>query len=342
MTANPNVLILLKEEPVSLARIRTECPGARISVGPWIREEGVHLPSGMLRDVEVLFCELPPANFDDFTCLRWIQLTSAGYGQVLELPILERKIRVTNGLGTFDVPIAEWNVMMMLWWHRSMLEAQANQRAHVWDRAPKFERELRGSTVGFYGYGGIARETARLAKAMGLNVWALIRGDMADRTDRTFCLEGTGDPKGVLPDRVFHAEQIQEFMGGVDYLIVTVPLTPATQGIIGEKQLRLLRPDAVLINCARAPIIDEQAYIRCLREGWIRGSSLDVHYAYPLPPDHPLWSIPNLILTPHISGGSGAAHFLPRTYRLFGQNLARYCTGKPLLNELSAAQLQGQ
>lgn len=342
MPTNPNVLILLKEDAAGLARIRTECPGAKINLGPWVAAEDVVLPREMLAGVDVLFCEVPPANFDDFGQLKWIQLTSSGYGQVLNLPILQRGIRVSNGLGSFDVPIAEWNLMMMLWWHRSMLDAQANQRAAVWDRAPKFERELRGSTVGFYGYGGIARETARIAKTMGLNVWALTRGGVADRTDRTFCLEGTGDPKGLLPDRVFGPDQIKEFMGGLDYLIVTIPLTPATRGIIGEKELRMLRPDAVLINCARGPIIEEQAYIRCLREGWIRGSSLDVHYAYPLPPEHPLWRMPNLVMTPHISGGSGGAHFLPRTYRLFGQNLARYCAGRPLLNELSQAQLEGK
>lgn len=342
MNPNPNVLILLKPEERALPAIRALCKGGSVTVGPWVCDEGQRVPREMVRDVDVLFCELPPANFEDFTRLRWIQLTSAGYSQVLDLPILEKKIYVTNGLGTFDVPIAEWNIMMMLWWHRSMLEAQANQWARVWDRAPKFERELRGSTVGFYGYGGIARETARLAKTMGLKVWALTRGQPAKRAETTFCLEGTGDPDGVLPDRIFSPAQIADFMGGLDYLIITLPLTSATRGIIGERELRMLRPSAVLINCARGPIIEEQAYIRCLREQWIRGSSLDVHYAYPLPPEHPLWLMPNLIMTPHISGGSGGAHFLPRTYQLFTQNLERYLSGRPLLNELSEAQLQGK
>lgn len=342
MNQPTRVLILLKPEEAALPAIRALCAGGEVVVGPWLTAEDQHLPPEMVRDVDILFCEVPPANFNDFKRLRWIQLTSAGYTQVLNLPILERNIRVTNGLGTFDVPIAEWNLMMMLWWHRSMLDAQANQWAGVWDRAPKFERELRGATVGFYGYGGIARETARLAKALGLTVWALTRGQPAQRSNTTFCLEGTGDPDGVLPDRIFSPSEIAEFMGGLDYLVVTVPLTPATRGLIGERELRMLRSSAVLINCARAPIIEEQAYIRCLREGWIRGSSLDVHYEYPLPPTHPLWRMPNLIMTPHISGGSGGPHFLPRTYQLFTQNLGRFVAGQPLLNELTAAQLQGK
>ena len=341
MKIDPTVLILLAKDDSSLSRIHKCVPQADVRVGPWINEAGRTLPPEMLKGVEVLFCELPPANFADFDQLKWIQLTSAGYTQVLNLPILEKQIRVTNGLGTFDIPIAEWNIMMMLWWHRNMLEAQANQRAAKWDRAAKYQRELRGATVGFYGYGGIARETTRIAKAMGLTVWALTRGPVAKRP-LTFCVEGAGDPEGVLPDRVFSPDQIEEFMGGLDYLIVAVPLTPVTKGIIGEKELRLLKPHAVLINCARAPIIEEQAYVRCLREGWIRGSSLDVHYAYPLPPEHPLWKMPNLIMTAHVSGSALSQNFLPRAYNIFTQNLERFCSGKPLLNELTTAQLQGK
>ncbi|MBL9215845.1 MAG: D-2-hydroxyacid dehydrogenase [Opitutaceae bacterium] len=337
----PNVLILLNTPEENLAALRSAHPQAQINTGPWIARAGERLPAEMLAEVEVMFCELPPANFDDCPRLRWIQLTSAGYTQVLNLPILARGIRVTNGLGNFDVPIAEWNLMMMLWWHRHMPDAQASQRARVFDRGVKYQRELRGSTVGFYGYGGIARETARLAKAMGLKIWALTRGPVAARP-LAYRVEGTGDPDGRLPDRVFGPDGIDEFLGGVDYLILSLPLTPATQGIIGERELRKLKPSAVLINCARGAIVEEQAYIRCLREGWIRGSSTDVHYAYPLPPEHPLWAMPNLIMTAHISGASGGAHFLPRAHDLFARNLGRYCSGQPLLNELSRAQLEGK
>jgi phosphoglycerate dehydrogenase-like enzyme len=342
MKKDSNILILLRPDEPALDRIRALCPEGKVTLGPWIAEAGKLLPPDMLRGVDILFCELPPANFTDFDRLKWIQLTSAGYAQVLNLPILQQGIRVTNGLGTFDVPIAEWNIMMMLWWHRNMLDAQASQRARVFDRANKYQRELRGSTVGFYGYGGIARETARIAKAMGLTVWALTRGRVADRAETAFCVEGTGDPAGALPDRVFSQDQAQEFFGGLDYLVVTVPLTPATRGIIGERELRLLNPSAVLINCARALVIDEKAYIRCLEEKWIRGSALDVHYAYPLPPEHPLWAIPNLIMTAHISGSSGGTQFIPRTYSIFTQNLERYVSGRLLLNELTQRQLEGK
>jgi len=339
---NLTILICLEAKEYAIAKIRKLCPEADIRIGPHIDDAGQNAPAELMKGTQVLLCEVPPANFDDFDQLKWIQVSSAGYTQVLDLPILQRGIRVCNGLGNFDISIAEWNIMMILIWCRDLLGLQQNQRDKVWDRSAKYQNELRGSVVGFYGYGGIARETARLAKAMGLVVWAMTRDGKVKKRSLKYCVEGTGDRDGVLPDRVFAPDRKEEFFGGLDYLIIAMPLTPATKGIIGENQLRMLKSSAVLINPARAPIIEEQAYIRCLRERWIRGSSLDVHYAYPLPPEHPLWAMPNLILTPHISGSESSPHFSERIYDIFIQNLERYCTGRPLLNELSESQLKGE
>lgn len=296
----------------------------------------------LTKGADVLLCELPPANFDDFDRLRWIQLSSAGYTQVLKLPILERGIRVTNGLGNFDGPIAEWNIMMMLMWQREMLDQLANQNNKVWDRGARYQRDLYKSTIGFWGYGGIARETARLAKAMHLNIWVMTRDGRIKDRQSIYRVEGTGDPEGRLPDRVFEPAQMEEFLGGLDYLILGMALTPATTGLMRENELRMLKPSAVLINPTRAAIIEERAFVRCLQERWIRGASLDVYYAYPLPPEHPLWSLPNLIMTPHISGSAAGPNFLNRIYDIFTQNLERFVAQRPLLNELTTEQLQGR
>jgi phosphoglycerate dehydrogenase-like enzyme len=249
---------------------------------------------------------------------------------------------VTNGLGNFDVPIAEWNVMMMLMWHRHMLDMLQNQEDHVWDRDARFQSELRGSVIGFYGYGGIARETARLARTMGLQRWALTRDGTAKKRDLVYCVEGTGDPDGVLCDRIFGPNQKEEFLSQVDYLVIAIPITPATEGSIGADELKMLKPSAVIINPARAGLIEEKVLLQCLTEQWIRGLSLDVHYAYPLPPDHPLWSTPNVILTPHISGSAASTHFLTRVYDIFAKNIERFISNKPLLNQLTPAQLRGE
>jgi phosphoglycerate dehydrogenase-like enzyme len=216
-----------------------------------------------------------------------------------------------------------------------------NQRLHSFDRSAQFQTELRSSTVGFYGYGGLARETARLCKALGINVWALTRDGTVKSREATYCVPGTGDPEGCLPDRVFPVSRKAEFFAGLDYLILATPITPATTGIIGEAELRMLPPHAVLINPARAGLVSEDALVRCLTEGWIRGATFDVHYAYPLPAEHRVWSLPNLILTPHISGASLNPHFQERTFDIFIQNLHRLEQGQPLLNELTEAQIRG-
>jgi phosphoglycerate dehydrogenase-like enzyme len=342
MRNDANILILLHPHAPAIERLRRLCSRGEVRLGPWLTTPDQTVAEELLRGADILFCELPPGNFDAFDRLQWIQLESAGYGQVLNLPILQRGIRVTNGLGNYDIPIAEWNVMTMLMCHRHMPEMLQNQRERKWNRDGRFQAELRGSIAGFYGYGGIARETARLLKAMGLTVWTLTRDGRVARRELKYVLPGTGDPDGVLPDRVFAPGHIQEFLRGVDFLIISVPLTNKTRGLIGEQELRWLKPTAVLINPARAAIIEEQAFIRCLREKWIRAAALDVHYAYPLPPEHPLWTMPNLILTPHISGATAGTHFLERAYDIFTGNVERFCAGQPLLNELTAAQLRGE
>lgn len=335
------VLITLRHDEDSIARLKQDCPFGRFRIGPHVDRADYELDPGLMRGVEVLACEYPPANFDQFDKLKWIQVTSSGYTQVLGLPLVERGVRVTNGLGNFDNPIAEWNLMMMLLWRREMLEQLVNQRNAVFDPAAKYQQGLFGNTVGFWGYGGLARETARLAKALRMNVWAMTRdGNTRARPD-TYCVQGTGDPQGVMPDRVFSSDQVEAFLGGLDFLVVAVPLTESTRGMIGENELRMLPAHAVLINPARAPIVQLEALTAALEQRWFRGASFDVHYAYPLPPDHPVWKLPNLILTPHIAGSSESPCFMQRFYDILGQNLHRFVESKPLLNELTAEQLSG-
>lgn len=342
MRDDPTILISLPTGEKSVERIGTVCPNATLRIGPHIDDGTIPMSTQLLRGTDIILCEVPPANFDDFDQLQWIQLSSSGYSQVLDLPVLERGIRVTNGLGNFDIPIAEWVVMMMIFWQRHTLTMLDNQRHHRWSHEPPFQRELHGSTVGFYGYGGIARETARLCKAMGLTVWTLTRdGTVKKRHDKYF-EPGTSDPDGACVDRVFSPDQLDVFLGGLDYLVLAIPLTPATRGLIGEKELRMLQPEAVLLNVARAHIIAEQALIRCMSENWIRGASIDVHYQYPLPPEHPLWAMPNVVLTPHVAGDDANPSFAHRLYNIFTENLRRLIAGEPLLNHLSDSQLRGE
>src|SRR5690606_28203068 len=142
---------------------------------------------------------------------------------------------------------------------------------------PRFANEIRGHVVGLWGYGGIGRETARLAKALGMTVHVLARGGLRSR-ENFYRVQGTGDPEGTLPDRLFTASEELEFLAGLDFLILAMPLTPANKGRIGERELRALKPTAFLLNPARGPLVQEAALLRALTEEWIAGAALDTHY----------------------------------------------------------------
>ncbi len=314
-------------------------PGVEVDVVPGA-EETRELPARQLRDQAVLFGTYPPRNFHDLQALRWIQITSAGYTQLFGLDLPAKGIRATNALGVFDVPIAEWNIAMLINLQRDLRGMIRNQDAAVWDRDKRFQEEIRGRVIGLWGYGGIGRETARLAKALGLIVHVLVRNGVSPRSN-VYCVPDTGDPDGNLPDRVFTMSEKEEFLRGLDFLILAMPLSSQTEGIVGESELRAPPRQAHVLNPARGPLIQEAALLRALREGWLAGAVLDTHYHYPLPADHPLWRMPNVILTPHISGSSLSPRYPERIWDIFLQNVERFQNGRPLLNELTADQLRG-
>jgi phosphoglycerate dehydrogenase-like enzyme len=304
-------------------------------------ERSRELEPNLIQDADVYFCTLPPTNHAVMRALKWMQISSTGYNQLSGLDLPARGVRATNARGCFDGPIGEWNLAMMVNLARDFRQMMRNQDAAMWDRSAIFQRELRGLTVGLWGYGGIGRETARLARQMGLRVHVLTRTGVVEPRREVYSVPGTGDPEGVLPDHVFRAGEELEFLRGLDFLIVALPLTKATQGLIGERELQALPKTAYVLNPARGPIIQQEALLRALREKWIAGAALDTHYQYPMPPEHPLWHFPNVIFTPHISGSSLSPNFQQRLWEIFSINVERFARGEPLLNELTPAQLAG-
>jgi phosphoglycerate dehydrogenase-like enzyme len=292
------------------------------------------LPDELLSEVEILLCRRPPTNLGEMSGLKLMQLTSVGYEHLRHLELAEKPLRVCNARGAFDTAIAEWNLAMMINLVRDLRGMVRNQEQGRWERPRCFQQEVRGRVLGLWGYGGIGRETARLARAFGMTVHVMTRSGVRPRLN-TYSQPGTGDPEGVLPDRVFVAGQQREFLAGLDFLVLALPHTRQSDGMVGEEQFAALPATAFVLNPARGPIIQEQALLRALREGRIAGAALDTHFAYPLPADHPLWRMPNVILTPHISGAEGSTAFPGRIVDLFMQNVARYREGRPLFNELT-------
>lgn len=302
--------------------------------GPVIRAKS------LIKDATVAFCTYLPVNLEDMSQLHLVQIASSGYSQLCGLDLPSRGIRACNARGVFDTAIAEWNIAMMINLARHTSEMYRNQQDRVWDRAAKFQTEIRGSTVGLWGYGGIARQTARLCKALGLIVNVLSKSQIKPR-ENVYCVADSGDPRGELPDRVFRPEQQHEFLRDLDFLILCMPLTQETEGLVGMEQLSSLPRRAFLLNPARGPLVCETALITALREKRIAGAALDTHYYYPMPPNHPLWGLKNVLLTPHISGSSDSPFFTQRLWGLFTENIDRLKNGEALLNELTPAQLLG-
>ena len=334
------VVIDIRVHPARLAELRKLAEVAVVADAADLQAQRRDLPREALADADMLVCTLPPKNFAEAAALKLVQLGSVGYSQLYGLGLVERGIRACNARGVYDTAIAEWVVAMMINLARDLRTMIRNQDQRLWTTEGRFQNEIRGSVLGIWGYGGIGRETARLAKALGLTVHAYARHGIGPR-EGVYLVPGTGDPQGTLPDRVFQSGQEIEFLKDLDFLVLAMPLTPASRGSIGERELRALKPSAFLLNPARGPLIEEAALLKALDNGWITGAALDTHYHYPLPENHPLWKIPNVILTPHIAGSDQGPHYLQRMWQIVLHNARNFLAGEPLCNELTADELNG-
>ena len=341
MSSTTNIFVHDCVDPPRLAKLRA-LPDTQIDLIECDdEEEDWHLPDDRAAEIHMLVSCTAPDNLEAMTSLRMLQISSVGFGQLIGLGLVEREIHACNAAGVYDVPIAEWNIAMMINLGRDVPGMIRNQQSQIFDRAARFQNELSGRIVGMWGYGGIGRETARLAKSLNLTVYAMTREGVKPRT-HMYCVQGHGDPEGTLPDKVFVSGQEREFLENLDFLVMAMPLTPATTGLISDEHLKILPPQAFLLNPARGPLIREESLLRALREKWIAGAALDTHYYYPLPPEHPLWRFPNVIITPHVSGSNLSPHFKTRLWDIIVENSRRLIAGEALLNQLYARQLRGE
>ncbi|MBD2410430.1 hydroxyacid dehydrogenase [Nostoc calcicola FACHB-389] len=245
--------------------------------------------------------------------LRWQQSPSAGVNHILTPNFLQRDITLTNGAGVHAIPISEFVLAFMLYHAKNLRKLQTLQDEHTWVRGV-FLEELADATLLIIGTGNIGQAIASRAKAFGVQVW------------------GSRRHPEPLPnfDKVVGADEWRSLLPAADYVVIATPLTPETKGLIDEVALRSMRPSAYLINIARGAIVDETALLTALREGWIAGAGLDTVAIEPLPPESPLWSLPNAFITPHCSALS--PRLRERIAALFIDNLKRYQAGQPLRN----------
>jgi phosphoglycerate dehydrogenase-like enzyme len=223
---------------------------------------------------------------------------------------------------------------------RHLDEMQRDQQAHRWQDLASWEAkgglELRGRTIGIVGYGAIGSEIGRLAAAFGMDVLAVRRHPGHTRSSPGGMLPGTGDLTAAIPRRVSGPGQLRDMLPECDVIVLTVPLTPETVGLIGAQEIAAMKPRANLVNVARGQVVDESALHRTLQRGQLQGAVLDGFQEEPLPSDSPFWDLPNVLVTPHVAPNSSV--YNDRATDLFAENLRRFLNGKPMLNEFDRAR----
>ncbi len=277
--------------------------------------------------VEVLIGSRAPSDLSRVPSLRWLQVRSAGVDHLAADPPWRKGLLVTNAKGVYAVPMGEYVSGMVLRIHQPAAAWSADQAAHRWPQGePPLISVIRGKTAVIAGYGSIGREVARQLSALGLRIVA-VKPRPELRHDASFRVPGTGDPDGSIPDRIVGVGELVGAVRSADILVLTMPLTNETRGLIGREVLAALPPTAWLINVSRGALVDEPALLEALRAGRLAGAILDVFGQEPLPPDSPWWDAPNVIVTPHASGNT--LRFLDE---LVLENVRRYLAGEPLLN----------
>ena len=255
--------------------------------------------------------------------LTWVQSPSAGVAWLLEREGMDDEdIVLTNMRGIHGPAIAEHVFAMLLSLTRDLRYYQQPEQRGTWDRdgGPAEPIALSGRTMLVVGLGGIGREVARRAKGFDMTVLATRRS------------QAEAPP---YVDRLGTADELDELLPLADVVVLCVPLTDETEGMIDAAALARMQPGAYLVNIARGRVVDQDALVDALERGHLAGACLDVTTPEPLPADHPLWGMPNVVITPHVA--SRAALTGARRRALLFENVRRFGAGEPLLNVVDKA-----
>ncbi len=270
----------------------------------------------LLGNAEVLLARsLPKDLIKRAPKLKWVQMTFAGMERIVQdKDLVNSEVKLTNASGIQAATISEYVITLMLAFDKHLLEFAKQKQEKAWK--PLTMIDLRNQTVGILGLGNIGKEIAKRSKALGMKVIAY------DRPRKTM--------RAQYVDKLVSGEQIKDIFTESDFVVSSLPSTPQTNGLIGEKELRMMKPTAHLINISRGAIVDEPALIRALEQKWIKGAGLDVFATEPLPKESKLWGLPNVIYSPHCCGRLDDTD--DYVADLFADNLKRYLAGKRLVN----------
>ena len=258
--------------------------------------------------------------------VRWIQATSAGIGPFVKRRGYDKRMPrtvFTTASGVHARPLAEFCALAMLAFSRGLFTMLEAQRRQHWERFAG--TDLLGKAVVIYGHGSIGEEVARASRALGMRTIGVKRS-----------VQGQ-DPEALQVDELHPASGLRALLPRADFLVLAAPHTPETEGAIGRTELALLPAGAVLVNVGRGALVDEGALVEALRSGHLGGAALDVFQEEPLPKESPLWTMPNVLVSPHSASTSDREN--ARLTDLFCRNLRRFLAGEPLENVLDPDRL---
>ncbi len=248
--------------------------------------------------------------------LRWLQLGSAGAGSYTDPDLYVRDDAVLcSASGVYGPPIAEHILGLILAFNRKLHTYIRQQEDNYWERY-SIERDFAGSTVGIVGLGDIGLTFAQKAELMGVK--------------EILAIKKNPDQKPDCVDRLFGPGGLHTVLDEAENVVLALPLTDETRGLIGRKELQKMGEDTFLVNVGRGPLIEREALLEALKENWIAGAGLDVTDPEPLPEDDPLWDFEQVIITPHNSGFSPSNG--ERLYAIIRENLDRFIQGRKLIN----------
>jgi len=300
--------------------VQREFPNIKILSSPVLVETEEDQVKGEIEDVDIIASfNAYPFAIPKIRRLKWFQVLMTGYEHILRTGLIGKDILLTNCAGTVSIPIAEIVIGYLLFFTKKFRESMKNQKLHKMDRMLGQMKELHNRTIGVLGVGHIGKIIAKKAK-LGFEMEVL----GYDKYLKEF----------EYADRIYPADQLDQVLKVSDFVVISLPLTPETGRLISERELRLMKPTAYLVNVARGEILDKEAFTRAIKEGWIAGGAIDVFWgdptAYVLPTDDELWDLDNLLITAH--NATGTDRYVMRTGRLFCENIARFMKGEPLIN----------
>lgn len=309
MASALNILVLNNLASRHKDAIAAVMPGITVTVsdvehaGELIAETDILVAWGWT-DIRPLYLAAPR--------LKWVHALSAGVEGLICPEIQASDIILTNSKGIHGIPVSEHVFSLMLAFTRGLNLLIRRQLDKKWERVPT--DEIHEKTIGIVGLGSIGREIAKKAKGLGMEVVA---------TKQEMTTE-------IFVDKLYKPEQLHEMLAVCDFVVVALPLTEKTAGLFTLEEFKAMKPTAYFFNIARGAIVREADLAKALQLGIIKGAGLDVFEAEPLPADSPLWSMDNVIITPHLAAISPC--YLDRAVKLFVDNLTRYTQNREMFN----------